>query len=238
MALVLAFATSMELRAALPDIPAAGGGGFHDPFPGEPFPVRGRPARALVTGIGPVACAAALGRALGARPHAAGVIQIGVAGSFDLARAPMGSAWVVTREVWPEYGLRGEDGVDPRGIRLPMAETGDGPVRESLDLDPENAARAMGLHLPAALGRAASLTVAGVTGTLGGADDLFHRHGALLENMEGFAAAFACRLAGVPFLEVRVVSNLAGGREAAHWDLRGGLAGLGPTLDALLEKPS
>jgi hypothetical protein len=33
-----------------------------------------------------------------------------------------------------------------------------------------------------------------------------------------------------------VVSNLAGSREAAHWDLKAGLARLGPVLAALLEK--
>lgn len=237
MALLLAFATAMELRAALPMAPdAPKGRAVHEAFPGHPFPAWNRPVRTLVTGVGPVACAAALGRALAAYPDTAGVVLCGVAGSFDTGSAPLGSAWIVTRETWPEYGLHGEAGVDPRGIRLAMAETGEGPVRESLDLDPEGAAGAMGLPVSGTLGRAASLTVAGVTGTRMRADALFLRHGALLENMEGFAAALACRLAGVPFLEVRVVSNLAGSREAAHWDLKAGLARLGPVLAAFLEK--
>ncbi|QLA17280.1 futalosine hydrolase [Desulfolutivibrio sulfoxidireducens] len=235
MALVLAFATVMELRAALPKAPEMPeGAAAHEVFPGEPFEIAGRPARLLVTGVGPAACAAALGRALGAYSDTTGVIQLGVAGSFDLDRAPLGSAWRVTRETWPEYGLYGECGVDPRGIRLPMARTDAGPVSESLDLDPDEAARAMGLYPSGFIGRAASLTVAGVTGTLERANGLSRRHGVLLENMEGFAAALACRLGRVPFFEMRVVSNLVGGREAAHWDLKGGLARLEPALAGLL----
>lgn len=239
MTLLVACATRTELRAALPVLfsgdarPPGQGGAVHEVFPDRPVTVQGRSVLALCTGVGPVAAAAVLGRALAGRPGLTGVIQIGVAGSFDLGTAPMGGAWAVTRETWPEYGLAGADGVAPRGIGLPMAATGDGPVHETLDLDPDAAAAAMGLALPASFGRAASLTVAGVTGTMERAARLYRIHGALLENMEGFAAALACRLSGTPFLQIRTVSNLVGSRQPGHWDLKKALASLKPALDRL-----
>ena len=236
MPLLLACATRTELRAVLPagiSIPDQAQAA-HEVFPHAPLTIHGRPFLAVCTGVGPVAAAAVLGRALARRPEVSGGLQLGVAGSFDLDTAPMGGAFCVTRETWPEYGLAGADGVAPRGIGLPMAATAAGPVHETLDTGPEPAAEAMGLTLPAILGRAASLTVAGVTGTLERAALLYRRHGAVLENMEGFAAALACRLAGTAFLQVRTVSNLVGSRQPGHWDLKKALAGLRPALDLLV----
>ncbi|MEF3698576.1 futalosine hydrolase [Desulfolutivibrio sp.] len=236
MTLLLACATRTELHAVLPagtGIPDQGAAA-HEVFPKSPLTLSGREVLAVCTGVGPVATAAVLGRALARRPKISGVVQLGVAGSFDLEAAPMGATLCVIRETWPEYGLAGADGVAPRGIGLPMAICPDGPVHETLGADPDAAAAAMGLALPAAFGRAASLTVAGVTGTMERAALLHARHGALLENMEGFAAALACRLAETPFLQIRTVSNLVGSRRSGHWDLKGALAGLRPALARLL----
>lgn len=236
MTLLVACATRTELRAALPagaplpDRDAA----MHEVFPEAPWPLAGRPVLAVCTGVGPVATAAVLGRALARTAGLTGVIQIGVAGSFDLAVAPMGGLYAVTREIWPEYGLVTEAGVAPRGIGLPMAVTAQGAVHEALDLVPDRVAGELGLVLPAGLGRAVSLTVAGVTGTPERAARLRQTHAALLENMEGFAAALACRLAGAPFLQIRAVSNLVGSRRPGDWDLKGALSRLGPALTELV----
>jgi futalosine hydrolase len=58
-----------------------------------------------------------------------------------------------------------------------------------------------------------------------------------VESMEGAAAAQTARALGVPFAELRAVSNVVGERDKAHWDLRGAVrvardAGL-RALDAL-----
>ena len=42
---------------------------------------------------------------------------------------------------------------------------------------------------------------------------------AVAEDMEGFAVAAACRLAGVPLDIVRGISNRAGDRDTAHWQI-------------------
>jgi len=47
---------------------------------------------------------------------------------------------------------------------------------------------------------------------------------ALAEDMEGFAVAFACALAGVPCHVVRGVSNVVGNRNPAHWRIPAALA--------------
>jgi futalosine hydrolase len=45
------------------------------------------------------------------------------------------------------------------------------------------------------------------------------RTGAAIETMEGAAVAIACRRAGVPWVQVRCVSNRTGERSRGGWDL-------------------
>lgn len=71
------------------------------------------------------------------------------------------------------------------------------------------------------------MTVSGVTGTEERAHMLMKRYNPLTENMEGFSLALACLQAGIPFLELRTVSNLVGSRKAEHWKLDDALQALG-----------
>jgi futalosine hydrolase len=48
------------------------------------------------------------------------------------------------------------------------------------------------------------------------------RTGGICENMEGAAVAQVCALHGVPFLEVRGISNHTGDRDLSRWDVRKG----------------
>jgi futalosine hydrolase len=75
----------------------------------------------------------------------------------------------------------------------------------------------------------AILTVSTVTGTAARADALAARYpDAVAEGMEGFGVATACALAGVPFAEVRAISNAVGPRDRGAWRIR-------EALDALAE---
>ncbi len=57
------------------------------------------------------------------------------------------------------------------------------------------------------------------SGDIQTADARFRRFRALAENMEGSAIAQTCLLFNVPFLEFRGISNIAGVRDKAKWDL-------------------
>src|SRR5262249_45354759 len=77
----------------------------------------------------------------------------------------------------------------------------------------------------------AVLSVSTVTGTASRAADLAARHpDAVAEGMEGWGVATAADLFGVPFAELRTVSNLVGPRDRAAWRIReafGGVRGAG-----------
>jgi futalosine hydrolase len=219
--LLVVAATRLELDAALGRTHAAERGGV---FEAEAC---GRPVLALITGVGLLNAALALGRAL-ERHAPAGVLNLGLAGSFDLAEHPLGAVRLVDRETWPEYGLlvAGACAADARGLGFALAGRGAEAIFDSLGWDAPAELERLGL---AATGwrTAASLSVSGVSADAERAAALRARLGADLENMEGFALAYGCRLAGLPFAELRAVSNAVGSRPPLAWDLPGGLAARG-----------
>lgn len=217
MAILFVAATLLELEAALGWI-------------GQPLPAReGLTARldppaipggmlATATGIGPVNAAFGLGMAL-ARHQVLGVLNLGLAGGFDPERLPLGSLAAAASETWPEFGLHGETGLDPAGLKLAQAHAPTGPIFGRIELEPANAASAMGLQLPSSWPTAHGLTVAGVSGCATRAREMRARHAADMESMEGFALALGCLRTGLPFLEIRSISNVVGQRPPHGWDM-------------------
>lgn len=227
--IILAFATEMECRSALVQRspatrswPAPVAFGDHDFL-------------ACVVGIGPVAAALSIGGLLERFRGVGGIVNLGICGSFDPGRLPLGSACVASAEIWPEYGVHGASEETFAHQMLPDLILV--PVNR-LDLDPPAAAQAMGLTLPEAWPAGPSLTVAGVSADPQRAETLRLRHGAATENMEGFSLALAARRQNIPFLEVRTVSNPVGSRDKAQWDFRLALNALGRVLTILTGKPS
>jgi len=165
---------------------------------------------ACITGVGPVNAGIALGRILALHHEITGVLNLGLAGSFDLGRAPLGSCILVTEEIWPEYGLLGDDGIDAPGLGFAQWEHGDLRVFDRLPLHTD--LTDFGLPQPTDAIPGISLTVAGVSASTKRADMLAQRYLPLSENMEGFAVALACARQGIPCVELRTVSNKVGSR--------------------------
>lgn len=191
--------------------------------------VKGRECFLLVTGIGIVNAAFALGKAL-AGVDPCGVVLAGVCGTFMPERIPVGSACLVTTEIWPEYGLKTVYDVDPAGIGFSLGRVSGEDVWDRIGLEMDGTTA--GLNLPD-VAEVVSLTVSGVTGTASQADSLRLKYEASIENMEGFAIAYGCALRGVPVCELRTVSNLVGSRRAEDWNLGAALGELGRVCSSL-----
>ncbi len=234
MPLALVTATPAEMRAAL----AVAAPGLDAPERGlREARIAGRDFLLVVTGVGPVSAALELGAAL-ASVRVGGALNLGLAGSFDLHAAPLGACVAASAEVLAEYGVTGDDGLaDATGFAFPQWEGAGTSVAQRLELDPAGAAARMGLALSPGTPCGPALTVAGVTGSFGRAQALASRHAALTESMEGFALALACLTRGVPFLEVRTVSNQVGERDRARWRIKQALSGLGELLAGLVSGP-
>lgn len=236
MALLICAATPAELSALAPAlIPAAAP---------ELQPMRQNlrhgEAIFIATGVGPLNAALALGLCFGLTHESIAskikidaVIFAGLAGAFDLERAPLRSIWRVEREIWPEYGLNDGVTVTARAFKHPLwkkSETEE--IYEILELA-DYSALPRYCRPKKPWPACSSLTVAGVSASFARRNALWDAWHADLENMEGFAAAYASARAEVPMLEIRVVSNKVGPRGRGEKDFEGALAEMGKILPDL-----
>ena len=177
----------------------------------------------VITGIGPVNAAHALTQYLATKPKPSVVIQTGIAGAYVPAGIPVGSVVLADTEIYGDLGVLTPEGWQPmEAIGIPLvAASGDQPARFNyFPLDPQLVARAqaIGGSLIARTGKFLTLSI--VTGVQILGDELYERFDAICESMEGAAAAQVCAIYGVPFLEVRGISNLVEDRNRDAWKLK------------------
>jgi futalosine nucleosidase len=174
------------------------------------------PAVRIVTvdaGVGVANAAATTAAVLAERPYAA-VLSVGIAGGLGV---PAGGLVLGTASVAADLGADSPDGF------LSLDDLGLG--SSTLECDPDLTDR-LATRLPDAV-RGTILTVSTVTGTAARADWLRTRHpGAVAEAMEGFGVATAAARAGVPFAEVRAISNAVGPRDRQAWRIDDALTAL------------
>lgn len=84
--------------------------------------------------------------------------------------------------------------------------------------------------------RVRGATVSTCSGSEARSMELAARTGAAVESMEGAALAMVCQQAGIPWAQLRCVSNECGDREEAVWDLEGALSTLQARMEELLDE--
>ena len=257
--LLLVCATAYEMRAVIALLPGGprcdltafeqgallGYGLEHPPFALPQLRLPGGGLTLLVCGVGPVAPALSLALAIErARPDTfKGVLNMGIAGSYDLDAAPVGSVVLVDWESFPEYGVWPEydESIDdapenfgaPRPLRFAKGVLPAGPVYSRLALDAHNTLGKLGLNCHTPLRVGGSATLSGVSGTRRRADRIQALTGALIENMEGFALALGAAALGLPFVEIRSVSNQVGIRPPHTWDIDAAVRALALTAQGM-----
>jgi futalosine hydrolase len=177
-------------------------------------------------GVGPAAAAAGTARLLAARRYRA-VLSAGIAGGFP-GRATVGGTVLATRSIAADLGAETPDGF------LPVEELGFG--TSIVECDPM-LVKALRTALPEAI-VGDVLTLSTVTGTAATTDRLAARFPqAVAEAMEGYGVASAAAGAGVPFAELRTISNPIGPRDRAAWRLADAFAALRAAAPALPTLP-
>ncbi len=177
----------------------------------------GHSVSALVTGIGPLESAVRLAAWLhrhGGKVRA--VANVGVAGAYAAGgRGPaLLDLCLARQEVLGDVGVCAGQGI----VRLPPAildQVG------MLELDQGLAERAARVLARAgeSLRCGTFVTVSSASGGFRRAAALGREYDALCENMEGAAVARVCAEWGLPCLELRAISNVAGERNKERWRL-------------------
>ena len=171
----------------------------------------------VVAGVGPVAAGVSTAKAL-AKEHYSLVISAGIGGGFP-DQTELGELVIADQIVAPDLGVAG-----PTGF-CPLEELGFGSTR--IKVDSQLVDKAMSALAPTSLSIKVGpvLTVTTATGTAAGAAELLKREPrAVAEAMEGFGVAWAAQEFGVPFLELRAISNYVGPRDRPSWKIQEALA--------------
>lgn len=182
----------------------------------------------LVTGVGMVAMAARCARALAKQPYDL-VLNFGVCGSFKPS-LPTGTAVHVVSDSMPELGA--EDGDAFLTLeQLRLAGPDDFPFRGGRLVNKSPHANAAVRTLPAVR----AITVNTVHGNDQSIAEVRQRHQPEVESMEGAGFMYACLVEGVPFAQIRAVSNVVERRNREAWKLKEAIDSLGAAALNILD---
>lgn len=164
----------------------------------------------LISGVGMMQSAFTLARALTKQPYDA-AMQAGIAGAFD-TRLQLGEVVAVQSECYGDLGAEDKEhfiDIIDLGFIQP-------------DAFPFQAGRIENeqpLFIGAALPMYPSLSVNTVSGQQSTIDARSTQYHCALETMEGIAFHYACRIAKIPFLQVRAISNYVTPRNRNEWNI-------------------
>ncbi len=183
--------------------------------------------RPLISGVGMVATAWHLGVQFAHNPPGL-AINAGIAGALD-SKLKIGDVLHIITERFGDLGVEEADGRLSDLFDLGFLENDAPPYTNGLLTNP---AGTENQFLPTAHG----LTVNKVHGSAASIAAIRAKYpDAQVETMEGAAFFYACQLAGVPFLEIRSISNYVEPRNRDAWDLPSAITHLNAVLQKLLE---
>lgn len=158
----------------------------------------------LITGVGMVATAFALGKHLADHQYDL-VINLGIAGSFDRGIA-FGEIVEVVEDQLAELGAEDDEAF------LPIETLGFGESIFKTDTR-------LSSYTNQQLKQVTAITVNTVHGYEGSIEKLTGRIQPQLESMEGAAFFYSCKQVGVPCLQIRAVSNYVEKRNRDAWQI-------------------
>ena len=182
----------------------------------------------LTTGVGMVATAAWCARALAQAPYDL-ALNLGVCGSFDPSLPPGTVVHVVTDRI-AELGAEDDD----RFLtiqELQLLGEHEFPFQHGRLENAAPPASAVVAGLPSVDG----ITVNTVHGRERSIADAVRRFSPRVESMEGAAFMYACLIHGIPFAQIRAVSNAVERRNRAAWKMPEAIRSLGDAALRILD---
>jgi len=173
----------------------------------------------LVTGVGMVATAFAVGKKLTSN-HYDLLLNVGIAGSFDRS-IPLGDLVCVYEDTFAELGAQdGDDFLDSN--RLGLGQHSFQGIQQGYQaLDP--------------LRKCRGITVNKVHGNAAAIAETVRRLNPQTESMEGAAVFYAAHQSGVPAIQVRAISNYVERRNKANWEIPRAIENLNRWLRAFFK---
>lgn len=151
-------------------------------------------------------------------------INVGICGSFN-SEYPPGTVLNITRDAFADIALeKGSEMQDlfNAGFWHPNSDGFRKGILENKQI------------IPGGIEQATGITVNTTSGNRAQIEQRQRKFQADTESMEGAAAAFVCENTGVPWLQIRAVSNTIEERHKQLWDIPAALENLGNTMTEFL----
>jgi len=218
--ILLAVAAQIEAQAVI-----TGLGGPDTLIPRAWEPVALGRFDVVLTGISKANAAAAVARVVDPGRHGA-ILSLGIAGVYAGIDLPLGAAIAATVSFMADEGVRTPDGfIQCSDVGFPL---GDFPG-SAVPVDPT----LLALLAPITDATGPIATVSTCSGTDLLAGEIACRTGAWAEGMEGAAVGLVAHRLGIPFAEIRAISNSTGDRDRQVWKIAPALARLSAVASRL-----
>ena len=183
----------------------------------------------LVTGVGMTHTAYHLGKQLN-REHYDLALNVGIAGAYS-PKTRIGSVFQVNEEIFGLLGVEDEENYLSL-FDLGLQDPDSFPYEGGWLINRNPGLKGSLQKLPAARG----VTVNLIYTHKDTIETLNRIYQADLESMEGAAFFYACLTEGIPFIEIRSVSNYVAERDKSQWNIPLAIHNLDKTLDKLLDE--
>jgi len=154
------------------------------------------------------------------------LVVFGIGGAYPSSGARIGDIAIATEEIAGDEGVLTREGFRDTGyIGIPLLKTAKSevyvtyPASEPLVHRSVQSIGALRNPGQGATHVGSFVTLSTCTGTTARAKELEERYHGLCENMEGAAVAQVAALHGIPWLEVRGISNIVEDRDLKKWDI-------------------
>lgn len=150
------------------------------------------------------------------------ILNFGIGGAYPSSGLKVGDIAVAEKEVYADEGVLLKDGLHSLEVTgIPLLKARGRCYFNEFPVDKRLSRLAVKASATVAHCRSGVfLTVSACTGTRKRAGELVRRFSPLCENMEGAAIAHICRLYGIPFVEIRGISNIVENRNKEKWDIK------------------
>ena len=180
----------------------------------------------LITGVGTPSTIYQLTKKLFSKKYDL-VIQGGIAGAFSTVSYPLGSVVLVAQDVFADVGIEENKGFHTI-FEMGFADANAAPykngwlVNESLLLQQFSLQKVKGI------------TVNKISDDVFQTELFSHKYLPDIESMEGAALHFVCMQEGVPFLQLRSISNQVGERDKTKWKMKEAITNLNERLKLIV----
>jgi futalosine hydrolase len=181
----------------------------------------------LCTGVGLMSTAYAMGK-YNKISEMSFALQAGIAGSFS-PKLQLGEVVEVSSERVADIGVEEADGSFTDIFELGLSDSNQYPYHKGTLINDDPAFKS-------GLKKVDSLSVNRVHGTLKSIDKITTKYTAEIENMEGAAFFYACKMQHIKFVEIRAISNYVEKRNKENWDLDSSIKSLNNYLIDLLNR--